>query len=57
MQEMPCALVLALAKAGKSSPASMAMIAMTTSNSINVNARLGVYSIGCSMRGRLHTIN
>ena len=46
-----------VAKAGKSSPASMAMIAMTTSNSINVNARLGVYSIGCSMRGRLHIIN
>ena len=32
------AFVLALARAGKSSPAKMAMMATTTSNSINVNA-------------------
>jgi len=39
MQVMPCALVLALARAGRSRPARMAMIAMTTRSSISVNAR------------------
>jgi len=38
---MPCALAFALAKAGNSIPAKMAMMAITTSNSISVNARLG----------------
>src|SRR5438093_11682513 len=33
---MPCALVLAFASAGKSNPARIAMMAMTTSNSIKV---------------------
>jgi len=33
---------LALANAGKSIPARMAMMAITTSNSISVNARSGV---------------
>jgi hypothetical protein len=33
-------LLFALAKAGKSNPARIAMIAMTTSNSMSVNARL-----------------
>jgi len=36
MHEMPCALVFALAKAGNNMPAKMAIIAITTSNSINV---------------------
>src|SRR5438552_19040327 len=36
-QEMPCALVLALLRAGTSIPARMAMIAITTSSSIRVN--------------------
>ena len=36
---MPWALVLALARAGSSNPARMAMIAMTTSSSIKVKAR------------------
>ena len=35
---MPCALVFALAKAGKSIDARMAIMAMTTNNSISVNA-------------------
>src|SRR5213595_1233718 len=35
---MPCAFVLALARAGKSNPARIAMTAMTTSSSIKVNA-------------------
>src|SRR6185437_15086054 len=35
---MPCALVFAFASAGNNSPARIAMIAMTTSNSIKVNA-------------------
>jgi hypothetical protein len=34
---IPCALALALAKAGKSMLAKMAIIAITTSNSIKVN--------------------
>ena len=37
-QAAPCALFLALARAGSSSAARIAMIAMTTSNSISVNA-------------------
>src|SRR5256885_15404206 len=36
MHKIPCALVLALAKAGNSNPARIAMIAMTTNNSISV---------------------
>ena len=36
MHEMPCALVFALAKAGNNMPAKMAIMAITTSNSINV---------------------
>src|SRR6516225_1173276 len=36
MHRMPCALVLALARAGNSIPARIAMIAITTSNSIKV---------------------
>ena len=39
MQAMPWALVLDLDKAGNSIAARMAMIAMTTSSSINVKAR------------------
>src|SRR6185503_11490025 len=35
---MPCALALALDKAGNSNAARIAMMAMTTSNSINVKA-------------------
>ena len=38
MQLMPNALDLALAKAGRSMPAKIAMMAMTTSSSISVNA-------------------
>src|SRR5262245_7410608 len=34
---MPCAFAFAFARAGNSSPARMAMIAMTTSSSISVN--------------------
>src|SRR5437763_13516712 len=37
-QRVLSALVFALARAGKSSPAKMAMMATTTSNSISVNA-------------------
>jgi len=36
MHDMPCALVLAFERAGKSMPARMAMMAMTTSSSIKV---------------------
>ena len=36
MQIMPCAFVFALANAGKSKPARIAIMAITTSNSINV---------------------
>src|SRR5258706_8229766 len=39
MQKMPWDLVLALAKAGKSMPARIAMMAITTSSSIKVNPR------------------
>src|SRR6185369_8870860 len=38
MHEMPVALALALDRVGKSIPARIAMMAMTTSNSIKVNA-------------------
>ena len=38
MQEMPDAFCFALLSAGNSMAARMAMMAMTTSNSINVNA-------------------
>ena len=38
MQRMPAAFALALAKAGSSIPAKMAMMAITTSNSMSVNA-------------------
>ena len=38
---MPFALAFALAKAGKSNPASRAMMAITTSNSMSVNAAFG----------------
>ena len=41
MQLMLVAFPLALARAGKSSPARMAIIAITTSNSINVNPLAG----------------
>src|SRR5262245_13013416 len=37
---MPCALVFALARLGRSMLARMAMIAITTSNSIKVNAAM-----------------
>ena len=37
MQPMPCAFCLALANAGSSMAARMAMMAMTTSSSIKVN--------------------
>ena len=40
MQEMPCALVFALAKAGRSNAARMAMMAITTSSSIRVKPDL-----------------
>ena len=40
MQVMPFAFPLALAKAGKSIPAKMAMIAITTRSSIRVNPQL-----------------
>src|SRR5665213_4416392 len=39
-QKVCCALLLALAKAGSSIAARMAIMAMTTSNSMSVNARL-----------------
>jgi hypothetical protein len=40
--DVPCALIFALDKAGRSKPASMAIIAITTSNSIKVKPfRLG----------------
>lgn len=42
---MPVALLLALAKAGRSIPARMAMIAMTTSSSMRVNACLDFFFI------------
>ena len=40
---MPWVLALALLKAGNSMPAKMAMIAITTSSSINVNALVGAF--------------
>ena len=39
---MPCALAFALDNAGNSNPASRAMMAITTSNSMSVNAALGL---------------
>jgi hypothetical protein len=39
MHVMPCAFTFALFMAGKSNAARIAMMAITTSNSINVNAR------------------
>src|SRR5205823_10375759 len=49
MQPMPCALVLALAKAGNNIPARMAMMAITTSSSIKVKPPPRTVS-----RGRRH---
>src|SRR5258707_13199148 len=49
-QEMPCALVLALDKAGNNNPARMAMMAMTTSNSIRVNPRSALNVLIVSLR-------
>src|SRR5258706_1599408 len=40
-QEMPCALILALAKAGNNMAASIAIMAMTTSSSMRVKPRSG----------------
>src|SRR5258707_10423715 len=52
---MPWALVLALLKAGKSIAAKMAMMAMTTSNSIRVKPRAfvpaAIFILVCSMEG------
>src|SRR5437762_10797787 len=47
-QPMPCALVFALAKAGKRRPARMAMIAITTSSSIKVKAATAPDDFGTS---------
>src|SRR5262245_17899747 len=44
---MPCAFVFALARAGKSMPAKMAMMAMTTRSSIKVNAARNGRRNGC----------
>jgi hypothetical protein len=46
MHWIPVALDFALAKAGKSMPAKMAMMAMTTSNSMRVNPRRDVEGLG-----------
>ena len=43
---MPVALDFALANDGKSMPAKMAMMAMTTSNSMRVNPRWEVERVG-----------
>src|SRR5713101_6852295 len=43
MQAMDCALALALANAGDSMPARIAMMAMTTSSSMSVNPLTRVY--------------
>ena len=51
MHEIPCALVLALPKAGRSSDARMAMMAMTTSNSIKVKPEAeGQSALPCAPR-------
>ena len=48
MHEMPCALVFALARAGNNMPAKMAIMAITTSNSIRVKPpRLGSWAVCC----------
>ena len=48
MHEMPCALVLALARAGNNMPAKMAIMAITTSNSMRVKApRLAWWGVCC----------
>ena len=48
MHEMPCALVLALARAGNNMPAKMAIMAITTSNSIRVKPpRLPWWGVYC----------
>ncbi len=48
MHEMPCALVFALARAGNNMPAKMAIMAITTSNSIRVKPpRLGSWDVCC----------
>ena len=48
MHEMPCALVLALARAGNNMPAKMAIMAITTSNSMRVKApRLAWWGVSC----------
>ena len=48
MHEMPCALVLALARAGNNMPAKMAIMAITTSNSMRVKApRLAWRGVCC----------
>ena len=44
MHEMLCALALAFDSAGNSRPARIAMIAMTTSNSMRVNASAAFFS-------------
>ena len=49
---MPVALLLALAKAGSSRPARMAMIAMTTSSSMSVNACLEFFFMAKSLKRR-----
>ena len=46
MQEMPSAFCLARANAGRSSPARMAIIAITTNSSINVKPRLACPTVG-----------
>ncbi len=44
---MPWPFAFALASAGRRSPARMAMMAITTSNSINVNAYFRLVFVGC----------
>ena len=51
MQKIPWALVLDLAKAGRSIPARMAMIAITTSSSISVKP--SVVFAGANALGRV----
>src|ERR1043165_2441395 len=53
MQPMAAARILALAKAGRSSAARIAMIAMTTSNSIKVKAVLALRCIGAPQYWRI----
>ncbi len=47
MHEMPCALVLALARAGNNMPAKMAIMAITTSNSIRVKPPRLAWGVYC----------